>query len=211
VSILRSAWGSAVEKEPLAYHDYSDHRPDLTAIGRGRGGGLLVGDLKLLCPIGCNAGECDVRASFVALGATLPKARLMVHGLAERGVPSGPGGVTAWNWRLGQGYVAAVDGDYARAEELGVDVRCLLVETFGGLSPALCELLQLIVDERQNRLTHNEYDQTTWAARTWRAFAVQRLSVAVHLAAATEIVRATGLTTAYDTRAAERGPAVDVA
>ena len=104
---------------------------------------------------------------------------------------------------------AAVKGDYDMAEGRGVDVRCLLVETFGGLSPALCELLLQAMDERQNRLQHAEYDQTTWSARTWRSFAVQRLSVAVHKAAATELVRALSLTTAYDTRAAEA--AYDVA
>ena len=122
-----------------------------------------------------------------------------MHGLAERG-QEGDG---SWNWRLGTGHVAAVTGDYAMAEGLGVDVRCLLVETFGGLSPALCELLLQIMEERQNRLRHHEYDQTTWSARTWRSFAVQRLSVAVHMAAAAEVVRALALTTAYDPRAAE--------
>ena len=85
----------------------------------------------------------------------------------------------------------------------------MLIETFGGLSPAVCELLMQIVDERQNRLRHDEYDQTTWAARTWRSFAVQRLSVAVHMAAATEVVRALALPTAYDARAADA--AFDVA
>ena len=47
------------------------------------------------------------------------------------------------------------------------------------------------------------------AARTWRSFAVQRLSVAVHMAAATEVVRALALPTAYDARAADA--AFDVA
>ena len=90
-------------------------------------------------------------------------------------------------------------------------MRCLLIETFGGLSPAVCELLQQIVAERQNRLRHDEYDQTTWAARSWRAFAVQRIAVAAQRAAAMEIVRALSITTAYDTRAAECGPAMEVA
>ena len=107
--------------------------------------------------------------------------------------------------------VAALDGDYARAERLGVDVRCLLIETFGGLSPAMCELLQQIVDEKKNRLRHDEYEQTTWAAHSWRAFAVQRIAVATQLAGAAEIVRAMEINTAYDTRGDERGVADDVA
>jgi hypothetical protein len=35
--------------------------------------------------------------------------------------------------------------------------------------------------------THLEWDQTTWAARSWTAFSAQKLSVAVHLAMATEV------------------------
>ena len=45
----------------------------------------------------------------------------------------------------------------------------------------------------------------------WRAFAVQRIAVAAQRAAAMEIVRALSITTAYDTRAAECGPAMEVA
>ena len=142
---------------------------------------------------------------MVAFGATLPRAREKVHGRAERA------GTGSWNWMRGTGHVAALDGDYARAERLGVDVRCLLIETFGGLSPAMCELLQQIVDEKQNRLRHDEYEQTTWSARTWRAFAVQRIAVATQLAGAAEIVRAMGINTAYDTRGDERGVVDDVA
>ena len=78
-----------------------------------------------------------------------------------------------------------------------------LFETFGGLSPAVRELLQAIVDERQNRLTGNEYDQTTWAARTWYAFSSQKISVSVHYAAAQEIAHAMQLSTGSD----PRGPA----
>jgi len=53
-----------------------------------------------------------------------------------------------------------------------------------------------------NRLTHLEYDQTTWAARSWTAFSAQKLSVAVHLAMATEVAVALGLPVAGDPRAA---------
>ena len=91
-----------------------------------------------------------------------------MHGLAERL------GVGSWNWRTGTGHVAPVKGDYARAEALGVDVRCLLIETFGGLSPAVCDVLRQIAEQRQNRLRSDEYDYATWSTRSWRAFAVQQ-------------------------------------
>ena len=38
-----------------------------------------------------------------------------------------------------------------------------------------------------NKLFASEYEETTWSARTWTTFAAQKLSVALHYAAATEI------------------------
>ena len=40
---------------------------------------------------------------------------------------------------------------------------------------------------RENKLFASEYEETTWSARTWTTFAAQKLSVALHYAAATEI------------------------
>ena len=119
-------------------------------------------------------------------------ARLTVHGLRARDG------------------VAAKEGDYTRAERLGVDVRCLLIETWGGLSPEMVELLLELSRFRRNRLTHAEYDETTWAARSWRTFAGHKISVAVQRAAALEIARALKLSTATDPRARD-GPAAAAA
>ena len=63
------------------------------------------------------------------------------------------------------------------------------------------ELLKQLAEERQNRLSTGEYDQTTWSARTWMSFTVQKLSVALHRAAAMEIGLALGLSVAALTRA----------
>ena len=41
-----------------------------------------------------------------------------------------------------------------------------------------------MVEWRANKLTASEYDETTWSARTWMAFATQRLSVVVQYSAA---------------------------
>ena len=41
--------------------------------------------------------------------------------------------------------------------------------------------------EVSNKLSSNQYDETTWSARSWMAFASQQLSVAVQLAVADEI------------------------
>ena len=40
------------------------------------------------------------------------------------------------------------------------------------------------MEYRLNKLTSSEYDETTWAARNYRTFVKQRISVAIHLAAA---------------------------
>ena len=76
----------------------------------------------------------------------------------------------------------------------------LLIETFGGFGPELRDWLQRLTEERQNKLNKREYDDTTWAARTWRAFAVQQLSVAVHRSVSLEIAHALGLSGAADDR-----------
>ena len=83
----------------------------------------------------------------------------------------------------------------------------LLVETFGGLSPALMRELRAAAEWRSNKLTSSEYDETTWSARTWLTFVAQRLSVAVQLSVAQEAAEATtttealGLSVAADPRA----------
>ena len=76
----------------------------------------------------------------------------------------------------------------------------LLVETFGGLSPALMHELRAAAEWRSNKLTSSEYDETTWSARTWLAFVRQRISVAIHFAAAKEIAEALKMTMATDSR-----------
>ena len=67
-------------------------------------------------------------------------------------------------------------------------------------SPAVCTLLKDCAERRQNRLQKAEYDATTWSARTWLSFSVQKLSVALHRAAAFEVVHALGLSDAVDAR-----------
>ena len=146
----------------------------------------------------CGDGVPDPRRAFVAFGNTLPPAQAIVHGHAERGAPSdGP-----FKPRTGAGYVKPVPGDYDRAKGNGCVPVAALIETFGGFSPELEALLQRLGEQRKNRLTHYEYDQTTWAARTWSAFSAQKLSVTVHLAMATEVAVALGLPVAGDLRAA---------
>ena len=73
------------------------------------------------------------------------------------------------------GYVSAFPSDYARAQESGVRCVTLLMETFGGMSPQLFEALCAAAEWRNNKLMASEYDETTWSARTWMAFATYSL------------------------------------
>ena len=68
----------------------------------------------------------------------------------------------------------------------------VLVETFGGFGPELLELLRGAAEFKMNKLSAAEYDETTWSARTWLTFAMQRISVAVHKAVAKELSDALG-------------------
>ena len=52
----------------------------------------------------------------------------------------------------------------------------------------------------KNKLASSEYDETTWAARTWTSFVSQRISVAAQLAMAQEAAEALGLSVAADPR-----------
>ena len=86
----------------------------------------------------------------------------------------------------------------------GYNCTPLLVETFGGYGPELLALLRDAAEFKCNKLSAAEYDETTWSARTWLTFAMQRVSVAVHMAVAKELSDALGLTAAVDPRGVPR-------
>jgi hypothetical protein len=75
----------------------------------------------------------ELRGGFVGFGntPTAPRGQLLVHRRRERLGPP----VTV-NARTGAGYVSPKEGDYARAEAMGVRVILVTVEAFGGLGPA---------------------------------------------------------------------------
>ena len=174
------------------YHDYSDHRPDLTILLDQ----LWAFDLKVFDPVGSEPGDVCGRGAFVAMGNTRPEARAVVHGVEERGVAG-----TAFDPRTGTGHVARREGDYARARAAGVAVEVLLVETFGGLGDGLMNLLE----EAQRRARGHAV-----GVRVRRDYLVgshvdglrvqQRISVATQRAVSHEIATALGLGLATDPR-----------
>ena len=155
----------------------------------------------MLCPVGAVAGGVQQRGAFVAMGNTAEEAAELVRGRLQRGEPRGDG---VFKRIDGSGCVASKAGAYVRAQACGVRVEELLVETLGGLGHFLVRLLHQAAEQRENRLTTAEYDETTWAARTWLSFVHQRLSVAVQKAVTREVSDALGLSGAVDPRGAPR-------
>ena len=121
----------------------------------------------------------------MGFGNTAPAADDEVLGRRQRGVSTD----RTFCATTGAGYVAEMPGDYARARANGCDVRTLLFETFGGFGAGVVELLREAAEARGNKLRGSEYDATTWPARTWTSFAVQRVmrQVAWELASAMEL------------------------
>ena len=92
-----------------------------------------------------------------------------------------------YRWTTGEGYVAPVAGDYARAKRSGVKVTLLLVEVFGGFHQDLLDFLYEARDSLEDKLSKEDYDHNTWATTKWFSFAVQQLSVTFHNAVAQEV------------------------
>ena len=96
--------------------------------------------------------------------------------------------------------MAARPGEYDAAAALGTQPVELLVETFGGLGPALDQLLTKAAEARSNKLTRGEYDEASWATRTWKTLATHKISVAAQRSMAWEIAQALDLGMGRDPR-----------
>ena len=93
----------------------------------------------------------------------------------------------------GAGYVSQKKGDYDRPIKAGLLAEELLVEVWGGLGASTDGLIRKAAEQRANRLTHAEFErEATLATRKFVPFVMQRISVAVQIAAATEIRQALG-------------------
>ena len=104
----------------------------------------------------------------MGFGNTAEAAHDAVRGRRRRGVKTDG----AYNRRTGAGYVSHKDGDYVRVRRRrpeGVECVPLLVETFGGLSPALTGVLREAADWRSNKLISSEYYPSTTRRRGRRA------------------------------------------
>ena len=89
--------------------------------------------------------------------------------------------------------MAPLEADYAHALQQRHKVLPLLFETFGGFAPETVAFLKACRNEVHNKLTKAQYEETTWSARNWMTFQCQKISVALHKAAAFEIACELGL------------------
>ena len=116
-------------------------------------------------------------------------------GRAERGQAG-----TRWTPATGAGHVEVVPGQYRRPIGLGIEVLVLLFSTFGGMSPDVLEIVRRAAEERGNKLRGDEYDETSWSARSWTSYTMQRVSCVLMRAVAWELATAMQLTRARDGR-----------
>ena len=82
---------------------------------------------------------------------------------------------------------AAVDGAYYSSLRKGHSVHAIIHETFGGFSPGAVALLYELGRKHGDRLGADE-KSAPWCARSFRSLHAMRISVALHTAAATEIL-----------------------
>ena len=67
----------------------------------------------------------------------------------------------------------------------------------GGLGSTLVELRKEAAAMRGNKLTHGEYEaEATWSTHKFTPFVMQRISVAIQIAAASEIRQVLGMSLA---------------
>ena len=143
--------------------------------------------------VGSVPAAVGVRGAYVAMGNVMPGARETVLGRQAR---EGEG---SFNPATGQGRGAAKDGQYTRALKT-CEVLVLLFSTFGGMGPDVLELVHRAAEVRNNKLRGEEYDRTTWAARSWTTYTMQKVSCALMRAVATEVATSMGLTRVRDAR-----------
>ena len=136
--------------------------------GKGRGKHVIY-EQKVVCPLStADAGTASAGAT-VAFGNTVDRQRQLITG-----APASP---TA----------AAVEGAYHYALRRGHSVHAIIHETFGGFSPGAVALLYELGRKHGARLGADEHS-APWCARSFRTLHAMRISVAIHVASATEIL-----------------------
>ena len=190
---LRGAFGTSRVVTPdtdrhAGWEEVSpDYRPDLDLRDFGPGGERQLGDVKVFSPIASD-GDAGADGAVAGFANTAPRARETVRGRLQRGEPTD----APFDRLTGRGYVSAKAADYAYALAAGLKVWVLGFEVFGGFGAETLELLSLAARHRNNKLSHAEYDLTSWSARSWYAYQIQRISIRLTKAVAWELASELG-------------------
>ena len=158
-------------------------QPDITRMhGKGPGHHSLY-ELKVACPI--TTAAAGVGRAATKAGFATTEDRLLSD------ILGGPATATA---------TAAV-GAYADALAKGHEVTAIIHESYGGFAPGAVKLLHKLGSQHGAKLGHDELT-APWCARSFRSYHSMCISVALHRAAAEEIIDAVYLDTSADYGAA---------
>ena len=81
----------------------------------------------------------------------------------------------------------AMVGQYEAATSRGHALTMIIHETFGGMSPESVRLLGYLAKMHGAKLGADELS-APWCARSFRSLHAMRISIAVHIGAATEVI-----------------------
>jgi hypothetical protein len=171
VAAIKRAYGGDVRKEVRNRGAFSpEYVPDAVRFnGKSRGKHVLY-ELKVGSPTASGAAGTARAGSLAAFGNTLDAFLKTILGTpAADGTHSG------------------ADANYPTALRKGHTVTPIIMEVFGGFSPGAASLLDELAKKHGASLGADE-DAAPWCARSFKAYHSQRISVALHLAAADEIL-----------------------
>ena len=127
----------------------------------------------MVCPLSTSAAGTAAHGAEVGMGNTQDTMRAAITG-----APGSPGA-------------------YARALRDGHSVHAIITETFGGFGKGAVALLYELGRQHGARLGADE-QAAPWCARSFRSLHAMRVSVALHMATADEIIETVKLDVAAE-------------
>jgi hypothetical protein len=172
LAAFRAVFGTACVMEDRRHHVYSpDVQPDLThRNGAPDGTHHALYEQKVKSPLSVTESGTGLLGGKAAFGNTADDEYDLILGAPARA----EGG-------------AAQIGVYDAALRAGHRVHPIVMEVFGGFHPDAAKLVDTLAKKHGSRLGADLL-AAPWCARSFRSLHTQRISVALHLAAAEEIL-----------------------
>ena len=144
--------------------------PSRTRMRTAAGGTCSTNEQKVVCPISTAATGTAAAGARAAFANTEDALREAMGGA--------PATATA----------PAVDGQYHNALRGGHRLHMIVMETFGGMAPPAVELLESLARKHGAKLGV-EAEKAPWCARSFKRLHAMRITIALHCAAASEILQ----------------------